>query len=286
MKKFFRRVYYTILKKLPAKLVVNIENLFTYKRLFNKNKAEYFGEKVQWLKLYGNLEKYNDYVDKYLVRNYIKEKIGEEYLIPLIAVYNKPEEIDYSKLPEQFVLKENHGSGYNIIVDNKETLDIDKTNNKLNRWLKEDYYKIKKEYQYRNVKKKIVCEKYLTDKNNELLDYKFFCFDGVPEFVQVDFGRFTEHTTNYYDMKWNLLDIEKSDTKNYKKDVNAPENFETMVEIARKLCKEFQFVRVDLYNVDGKIYFGELTFTPASGRHSFKPLEKDKEIADKIMLQA
>ena len=116
--------------------------------------------------------------------------IGEEYLIPLLGAYDKPEEIDYEKLPNQFVLKLNHGSGYNIIVKEKNKENINNINKKLNKWIKEDYYKIKKEYQYKNVKKKIVCEKYINDSKGELLDYKFFCFNGKPEFVKVDFDRF------------------------------------------------------------------------------------------------
>ena len=114
MREIFRKIYYFIIKKLPDKLVINIENFITYKRFLNKENPEYFGEKIQWLKLYGNLEKYNDYVDKYKVREFVSNVIGEEYLIPLLGAYDKPEEIDYEKLPNQFVLKLNHGSGYNL----------------------------------------------------------------------------------------------------------------------------------------------------------------------------
>ena len=138
MKKILRRIYYSIIKFLPAKFVINIENILSYKRLFNKDTPQYFGEKIQWLKLYGNLEQYTDLVDKYKVREYIAKEIGEEYLIPLINIYNTPEEIDYNKLPNSFVLKVNHGSGYNIIVKDKSKIDISKINNQLNKWLKED----------------------------------------------------------------------------------------------------------------------------------------------------
>lgn len=284
MKEIFRRIYYFIIKMLPDKLVINIENFRTYKRFLNKQKPEYFGEKIQWLKLYGNLEKYNDYVDKYKVREFVKNTIGEKYLIPLLGVYDKIEEIDYGILPNQFVLKLNHGSGYNIIVKEKNKENITNINKKLNKWIKEDYYKIKKEYQYKNVIKKIVCEEYINDSKGELLDYKFFCFDGEPEFVKVDFDRFQNHKANFYDNNWKLLNLQETGFENNKNEVDKPKKFNEMLEIARKLSSEFKFVRVDLYNVDEKIYFGELTFTPASGKNSFTPLEKDKEIAERINL--
>lgn len=285
MKEFLRKIYYSILKILPAKLVINIENIFTYKRPLKKNKIEYFGEKIQWMKLHGNLQKYNNYVDKYLVRDYVKEKIGEEYLIPLLGVYEDVSEIDYSKLPKSFVLKANHGSGYNIIVKDKSKSNFSKINKKLSKWLKEDYYKIKKEYQYQNVKKKITCEKFIQDKNNQLLDYKFFCFDGKPAFVKVDFDRYENHKVNFYDMDWNLLEMQEAGWENYTEKYEKPENFDLMQELTNKLCEDFQFVRVDLYNADGKIYFGELTFTPASGKHAFVPLEKDIKIAKGIRIE-
>ena len=241
-------------------------------------------EKIQWLKLYGNLEKYNDYVDKYKVREYIKNTIGEEYLIPLLGAYDRVEEIDYKKLPNKFVMKLNHGSGYNIIVKSKEKENIFNINKKLDRWLKEDYYKIKKEYQYKDVIKKIVCEEFINDSKGQLLDYKFFCFDGKPEFVKVDFDRFENHKVNFYNNNWELINLQETGLKNNPNKFDKPQNFNEMLDIARKLSSKFQFVRVDLYNVDGKIYFGELTFTPASGRHSFTPLTKDKEIAERIKI--
>ena len=284
MKEGLRRVYYHIIKYLPDKFVINIENRRAYGRKLpnQKNEIKYFGEKIQWLKLYGGLEKYNDYVDKYLVRNYIGKTIGEKYLIPLLGEYDKPEDIEYDKLPNNFVLKINNGSAMNIIIRDKKKINIKKINNKLKKWLKNDYSKIKKEYQYRNVKRKIICEKYIVDSNNELIDYKFFCFDGKPLFVKADLDRFTEHKVNFYDMQWNFIDMKESSYKNCKREVKKPLNFENMVKIAEKLSKNFQFVRVDLYNVDGKIYFGELTFTPASGKNPFYPLKKDIEIASMI----
>lgn len=284
MKEVLRKIYYVIISALPAKLVINLENFRTYRRFLSKDNPQYFGERIQWLKLYGNLEQYSDYVDKYKVRAYIEKKIGAEYLIPLIGVYNNINEIEYEKLPQSFVLKNNNGSAMNLIVKDKNKLDTLKINNKLKKWLKSKYYKIKKEKQYLNVKNKILCEKYISDKSGNLLDYKFFCFDGEPIFVKVDFDRYSNHTSNFYDMNWKRIEMNEQGYKNYKGKVKKPENFEKMVEIAKILSNDFQFIRVDLYNVDGKIYFGELTFTPASGKNSFQPIEKDLEYARRIKI--
>lgn len=284
LKKKFKQSYRNTLKILPTKLVLNIENLRGYHKIINFKNPKYFGEKLQWLKVYGNLEKYTEYVDKYKVRNYVKNKIGDEYLIPLLGVYNKTSDINYQNLPKTFVLKINNGSGYNLIVTDKNCINKDKINKKLNAWLKEDYSKIKKEPQYKNVERKILCEKFIKAKSGMLLDYKFYCFNGVPKFVEVDFDRFHNHTMNFYDLKWNLQNFTKGNYSNYDGDVEKPNNFDKMVEISKKLSKNFNFVRVDLYNVDGKIYFGELTFTPAGGLTPFKPLEKDLEFAKLIEL--
>lgn len=282
MHDFFRQIYRKIIEKLPTKLVLHIENFRGYHKLVNFKNPKYFGEKIQWLKLNGNLEKYSDYVDKYKVREFIKKEIGEEYLIPLLGVYEKAEDIDYSKLPDRFVLKINNGSGYNIVVKNKTELNIDKTNKQLNKWLKEDYAKMKKEPQYKNVRRKIIIEKYTADKDGKLNDYKFFCFNGKVKMFKVDFDRFLDHKCNYYDENCKFLNINEGNYNNDKNAIILPNNIKEMINIAEKISTNFNFVRVDLYNVEGKIYFGELTFTPAAGINPFKPLEKDLEIAKKI----
>ncbi|MBR2840592.1 MAG: glycosyl transferase [Bacilli bacterium] len=285
LKKMLRNIYRNVLKLLPAKIVMNIQNVRGYHKLINFNNPRYFGEKIQWLKMYGNLEKYESYVDKYKVREYIKDKIGEEYLIPLIGVYDSQDLIQYDELPNQFVLKLNNGSGYNLIVKDKNKINYKKTNKVLKKWLKDNYYKINKEPQYRNIKNKIMCEKYITNCKGLLNDYKFFCFDGEVKYIEVDFDRFEEHKMNFYDVNWNLQTFKKGKYGIYKGENNKPKNFNEMIDICRILSKNFQFVRVDLYNVDGKIYFGELTFTPASGLTPFYPLTKDLEIAELIKLQ-
>lgn len=282
MKVDFRQIYRRIIEFLPKKIVLNIENFRGYHRLVNFKNPKYFGEKIQYIKMYGNLEKYRDYVDKYLVRKYITDTIGSEYLIPLLGVYSTPNEIDYEKLPNSFVIKLNTGSGYNIIIKNKKNIDKNKISKKLNKWLKEDYSRMKKEPQYKNIDKKIIIEKYIVDSNNELNDFKFFCSEGKVHFIDVDYDRYSGHKINLYDVDWNLLDIKLGDYPNSLKNTEKPKNLSKMIEIAEKLSSKFNFVRVDLYNVNGKIYFGELTFTPGAGINAFKPLEKDIEFAKMI----
>lgn len=284
MHKQLKNIYRAIIKRLPTKIVLNIENFRGYKRLLKSNRIEYFGEKIQWIKLNGNLERYRDLVDKYKVREFIKNKVGEKYLTEIIDVFDSTSEIDFDKLPEKFVLKLNTGSGYNIICSNKQELDKEKTIRQLNKWLKEDYTKIKKEPQYKNIDKKIICEKYMQDKKGNLFDYKFFCFNGKVEFIEVDFDRFENHAMNFYDLNWNLLKLRKGNYPNYTKEFEKPSNLDEMIEVAEKISKELPFARIDLYDVDDKIYFGEITLTPAGGLTPFRPIEEDKKYANMIDL--
>lgn len=284
MNDIVKSFYRGIIKKLPTKVVLNIENLRGYHRLLRKNRIEYFGEKIQWIKLHGNLEKYKNLVDKYKVREYVSERIGKKYLIDIISVYNQADEINFEELPEKFVLKLNTGSGYNVICRDKHKLDIKKTVRKLNKWMKQDYEKIKKEPQYKGIKKKIICEEYLENKKGNLLDYKFFCFNGKVEFIEVDFDRFENHAMNFYDLNWNLLDLKKGRYPNYSGKVDRPSNLSEMINVAEKLAIEIPFARIDLYDVNNKIYFGEITLTPAGGLTPFFPLNKDKEYAEMISL--
>lgn len=285
MKKILKNTYRFILKRLPIKIVVYIENLRAYKRIIDLNNPLYFGEKIQWMKVYGNLERYGNLVDKYKVREYVSEKIGEKYLIKLIDVYDDVDSIDFDKLPNKFVLKGNHGSGYNIICSDKEELNMAKTKKKLNKWIREDYSEIKKEPQYKNVNRKIVCEEFLNDTNGQLLDYKFFCFDGKAEFIEVDFDRFGKHKMNFYDLNWNLMNIKKGKYDICDSNLQKPSNLKEMIDIANRLSQDLPFARIDLYLVDGKIYFGEITLTPAGGVTGFNPIEKDIEYSNKIILE-
>ncbi len=216
-------------------------------------------------------------VDKYAVREYVFETIGEEYLVPLIGVYSKVEDIDFNKLPKRFILKLNHGSGWNVICQDKAKFDIEDVISKLGSWLKQNYYLLGREYPYKNVIPKIVCEELVSRPDGEeLMDYKFFCFYGEPKFIQADVDRETNHAINIYDLNWQQVPVSLQYPRSNKK-VAIPSNFELMKKLARKLSKGFDFVRVDFYNLNGKIYFGEMTFFPGNCADSIDPIEYDLE---------
>ena len=237
-----------------------------------------FNEKLQWLKLYDRRPEYTMMVDKYRVREYITQKIGAEYLIPLLGVWDSPDEIDFAALPEQFVLKCNHNSGLGMcICKDKSTLDLRKVRRELRKGLRQDYYLPGREWPYKDVPRKIIAEQYMIDTEvNELRDYKFFCFRGEVKCFKVDFDRFIDHRANYFDPNGNPMPFgEVVCPPKPDKQLVLPENLDEMIALAEKLSGDVPFLRADFYNVQGRIYFGELTFFPASGMGKFIPEEWD-----------
>ena len=246
-----------------------------------------FNEKLQWLKLYNRRPEYTIMVDKYKVREYIANQLGEEYLIPLLGVWDDPDEIDFDTLPDQFVLKCNHNSGLGMcICKDKSKLNIEKVKLDLRKGLKQNYYLTGREWPYRDVPRKIICEKYMEDQSmQELRDYKFFCFGGVARCYKVDFDRFVEHHANYYDMDNNILTLgEKICPPIFEKDLELPETLTEMKRLAEILSKGNPFLRVDFYDIDGHVYFGELTFFPAGGFGEFLSPEWDDKLGQWIKL--
>lgn len=234
-----------------------------------------FSEKIQWIKQYGNLERFSKYVDKYEVREYVREKIGEQYLIPLIGVFDRVDEINWDILPESFVMKANHGSGWNIIVRDKAMVNQEFAKRKMRKWLRSSFYRINGESNYRNIKPRVVIEELLKDPTGDVKDYKFFCFHGGPKFIQVTGDRSSEGKRDLYDLSWNKLPV-RLGSKNFKEPIAKPASLDEMLSISRKLCSEFEFVRVDLYYTNGQIFFGELTFTPMNGMTPITPFYFDK----------
>lgn len=225
-----------------------------------------FNEKIQYLKLYGITDLMHNLTDKYKVREWVKNKIGEEYLIPIYGVWNKFEDIEFSILPDKYVLKCNHGCGYNCIVRDSKKFDYFDAKKKFAGWLSEDYgYSGGLELQYHGISPCIIAEEYIENENEDLYDYKFWCFNGKVEFVMYLCEREKGLRMNNYDLDWNLLPF----TYNYPNtdyDVACPKNLKKMIRLAEILSEGFPFVRVDLYHLnDGTIKFGEMTFTPASG---------------------
>lgn len=249
----------------------------------NLEEPKTYNEKLQWLKLHDSTKEKALLSDKYAVREWVKEKIGEEYLIPLLGVYDSFDEIDFDKLPNQFVLKANHGSGWNIIVKDKATFDKRTAKKKFDRWMKMDfsfYFGFQLHYQY--IDRKIVAEKYL-ENNGELDDYKVMCFGGKAEYIWIDLGRYEEHRRNIYDVNWKLVDMQMV-YPNETKDVPPPVNLHKMIKFAELMSQGFPHVRVDFYEVNKKLYFGEMTFTSTSGTKPFTPDSWDRKLGDMIEL--
>lgn len=240
-----------------------------------------YNDKLQWLKLYWRDPLAKICADKYEVRQYVREKIGSKYLNKLYGVYESLEEIDLDKLPNKFVLKCTHGSGFNIICNDKSKINWNKEFNKLKKWLRNKYYLSKVEWVYKDIKPRIVCEKYLDDGTGKPpKDYKIFCFNGEPKLIEVDIDRFGEHKRNYYDPDWNFINVEIRVPSDRKIKIKKPEKLNEMLELSRKLSKDFPHVRVDFYEVNGEIIFGELTFFHVSGMGKFNPPEFEVEMGN------
>ncbi len=268
-----------------------------------------YNEKLQWLKIHDRKDIYTVLVDKYAVKDYVANIIGKEHIIPTLGVYDKFDDIDFDKLPSQFVIKCTHDSGGLVVCRDKSKLDKKAARKKINKSLKTNYYYSGREWPYKNVKPRILVEKYIDvsgdgrvsdsekitvdelQKENGLLDYKFMCFDGVVKFFFLDIGvigKGTGHSEEYYrnvyDRNFKLMPVLET-RQNYPKEIVPPKNFKDMVVIAEKLSKGIPHIRVDLYNVDGKILFGEMTFYHGGGTTNyFKPVEWDKKIGDMINL--
>ena len=296
-----------------SKLMFAIKLLFTKRSLFMerltyyigsdrqyikywfKNKMGYypnldnpttFNEKLQWLKLYYRNPILTTLVDKYAVKKYVSDKIGEKYIIPTIGVWDHFDEIDFAALPDQFVLKCTHDSGGLVICKDKSKLDMQAAKEKIEKSLATDFYKAGREWPYKNVPRRIIAETYMEDDaTKELRDYKFFCFDGVVKwlFIATDRQNREEPYFDFFDMDFNHLDM-RHGHPNAPFNVEKPKNFELMKKLSSVLSKGFPEVRVDLYEVNGQVYFGEMTFFHHTGRVLFDPAEWDTIFGEQIVL--
>jgi len=235
-----------------------------------------FNEKIQWLKLYDRNPKYPNLVDKYLVRDYVENTIGKEYLIPLLGVWNSFDEIDFSKLPNQFVLKTTHDSGGVFICKDKSKFNFEEAKQLINKSLSRNYYYGFREWVYKDVTPRIIAEKFMVKNDGDGLDdYKFFCFNGEVKAMFVATERSINVKFDFFDPDFNKLPL-KQYYPNSNKNLKKPENLNDMIEVAKKLSKDIPHVRVDLYNDNGKIYFGEMTFYHFSGARKFEPEKYDE----------
>lgn len=255
------------------------------KKLNLKN-PKTFNEKLQWLKLYHRNSEHMILVDKYDVKEYIKEHLGEEYVIPTLGVWDCIEDIDFDALPEKFVLKCTHDSGSTVVCKEKSQFDLESAKKKLYEKLNSNLFWHGREWPYKALKPRIIAEQYIEDPiTQDLRDYKFFCFNGKVKCFKIDFDRFSNHRANYYDLNMNQLPFgEVVCPPDYNRTFDKPRNFEQMIAFAEQLSKDEPFMRVDFYNIGGKIYFGELTFFPAAGFGPFVPAEWDETLGSWIDL--
>lgn len=270
----FDKVFLKLLYKHKMRKKLNIDNPQT------------FNEKLQWLKLYDRNPKYTKMVDKYEAKEYVASIIGEEYIIPTLGVWENFDEINFDELPDQFVLKCTHDSGGLVIVTDKNSFNKDEARKKINHCLKRNYYTNTREWPYKNIKPRIIAEKYMVDESGyELKDYKFFCFDGICKIMYVSSN---SHKKNqqiaFFDMNYNSIPIERYDYNDFKKLPVKPKNFEKMKELVVRLSQNIKHVRLDFYEVNGKPYFGEFTFYTGSGFIPFKSESWDYMLGEWISL--
>lgn len=277
----------SVLRFLPDKVYLNFRFFKSFHRFINWKTPTTYNEKLQWLKIYCRRPEYITMVDKAEAKKYVAERIGEEYIIPTIGVWDSFDDIDFNLLPEKFVLKCTHDSGGLVVCKNKSELDIQDARNRLTKSLHTNYFWFGREWPYKMVKPRIIAEQYMEDMTDkELRDYKFFCFHGVPKvlFIATDRGNDQEDTkSDFFDMDFNHLDI-RNGHPNALVPPHKPLAFDKMKKLAAELSKDIPHLRVDFYEVNGKIYFGELTLSHWSGFMPFEPDEWDERFGSWIDL--
>lgn len=282
---YLKTVSSGIFNVLPDKVIIPIIYKFSTGKKLNLSEPRSFNEKLQWIKLYDHNPMYTLFSDKYAVRKYVADKISEKYLIPLLGHWENVDEIDFRDLPKQFVLKCNHDSGGVIICRDKKSFNIDDAKKKLRKHFARNYYYLSREWAYKDIKKCIICEKYMIDEESgDLRDYKFFCFNGVPKLIQVDFDRFTDHKRNLYSTNWELLDLTIKCPNDPNRIIPKPEKLEEMLELASELSRGYPQLRVDFYFVNGNVYFGELTVYHGGGIEKFTPESFGDDLGDQVDL--
>ena len=278
---------------IPEKSYLKRKYRKSFKRDINLEKPETLNEKIVWLKLNDRTPLHTQCADKYAVRDYVTGKIGKEYLVPLFYMTKNPKDIIPDNLPDiPCIIKTNHDSGGVFFVKNKHDIDLISIRKSLKKRLKRNYYYRSKEWQYKNIEPCIIIEKLLTDKNGNIpYDYKIHCFNGKVQMIQVDIDRNSEnHYRNWYNTKWEREPYRWSSAKNGKftdpsdNDVERPETLDKMIKLSERLSEDFRYVRVDWYDVDGILYFGELTFHHDGGNQPILPEEWDKNLGDKLIL--
>ena len=247
-----------------------------------------FSEKLQWLKVNYRNPIQTVMVDKHEAKNFIAERVGSQYIIPTLAVWDSVEDIDFDALPNQFVLKSTHDSGGIVICKDKSSLDFEAAKAKLSVSLKRDYSKIAREWAYQNVPRRIIAEEYISELGkDDLLDYKMYSFHGEPKLTVVCSNRFSKIGTrmNFYDINWEPMGIHFGHYPPLPTEFPKPATYEEMKRLTAELSKDCPFLRVDFYEIKGRLYIGELTFFPGAGFEKFRPMSKDYELGEWLHLE-
>lgn len=280
-----RKICFVFNKQLPDKLYIQMMYYVKLGKRLHLKHPVLFNEKLNWLKLYQRRPEYTDMADKYEVRRFVKERIGEEYLIPLLGVWNSVEEIPFDILPDQFVLKCTHDSASVVICKDKQHFDREQVKKKLAACMNTNYFWASREWPYKDIKPRIIAEQYMVDESHtELKDYKIYCFDGKPALIQVDFGRFTKHERNLYTTDWKYINERFEYPNNPEMQILKPEGLERMLQLAGRLSTGIPSVRIDFYSIEGRIYFGEITFYQEGGFGKFEHESFEKKLGDLIKI--
>jgi hypothetical protein len=276
---------------IPRRMYLHLFYLRQFGKLAHLRRPATLNEKFFWKKLHGYRPFHTTISDKYAVREWVAQRIGADHLVPLLAVLERAEDLDPARFPTPFIIKTTHGSGQNVIVRDKHAIEERRLKRQLRRWMKQNIYYLSREPQYRHIKPRLVVEQLLTDPDGNVpMDFKFHCFHGRVEAIQVDIDRFTDHRRNFYDVDWQLLPFTWCHWKANKplwpngRPVERPAELEEMLSVARTLAQEFDYIRVDLYDCGGKVYFGELTLHHGGGWERFDPPRYDLFFGNKLDL--
>lgn len=276
-----KKSYRLVRNMLPDEIAIRLTYLLKTKQMLNLKSPKTFNEKMQWLKLYYHNPLLTQLADKYAVRDYVKAKIGEQYLTKLYGVWHSSNDIVFSELPNEFVLKATHASGTNILCRDKSKLDWDACCKEMAKWMNFDFYRTGREWAYKNIAPKIIAEELLVENDgSQLKDFKVLCFNGNPKLIWVDIDRFSNHRRNFYDLNWAFQPNKRIEYPNAPDVIiEKPYNLDEMIAAAQKLSIGLPHVRVDLYSVNSKrLVFGEMTFYSGNGEEHFSPREFAMEL--------
>lgn len=266
---------------IPDKLYLKIQYWLLMDKKLNLKSPKAFNEKLQWLKLYDRNPRYPGLVDKYKVKEYVAGVLGEQYVIPNLGIWDSVEDIDFDSLPNEFVIKCTHDSGSVIVCRDKASFNIEAAKAKLKKKFDTNLFWQGREWPYKSVQPRVLAEKYLSELSDEkMIDYKFFCFNGEPRYLYVSQG-LEDHETariSYASLDWEIEPFKRSDFDNFETLPPKPKGFDKMIEMSKTLAKDIPFVRVDFYDINGQVYFGEMTFFPGAGYTAFHPDQWDEAV--------